>query len=75
MTPAQKKWTGIAAGILIIGAVAAHKSDSGNLVNGGAITVPFLPCHPQPDGTCRQGFNTPSTNASGTGGGLTTPTT
>lgn len=54
MTPTQKRWTGIAAGVLIVGAVAAHQADSGKpAANGGAIGKPSLPCHPQPDGTCR----------------------
>lgn len=29
MSPAQKKWTGIAAGVLVVGAIAAHRADSG----------------------------------------------
>lgn len=29
MSPAQKKWTGIAIGVVVIGAIAAHEMDSG----------------------------------------------
>ena len=54
MTPTQKKWTGIAAGVLIVGAVAAREADSGNPEAGGfAITAPSKPCTVQPNGTCR----------------------
>lgn len=53
MTPTQKKWTGIAAGVLIVGAIAAHSADSGKPDAGLAISNPTLPCHPQPNGTCR----------------------
>lgn len=29
MTPAQKKWAGFAAGVLVVGAIAAHEMDDG----------------------------------------------
>ena len=32
LTPTQQKWTGIAAGVLIVGAIAAHRDDSGQQV-------------------------------------------
>lgn len=55
MTPEQKKWTGIVAGVLVVGAIAAHQSDSGDTpaANGGAISDPSAPCVIQPDGSCR----------------------
>lgn len=53
MTPTQKKWTGIAAGVLIVGAVAAYESDSGKPDAGLAVTDPSAPCTMQPNGTCR----------------------
>jgi len=51
MTPAQKKWTGVAVGVLVVGAVAAHRADHGD---GPAPPVGKPPgCAPQPDGSCR----------------------
>lgn len=52
MTPAQKKWAGFAAGVLVVGAIAAHQSDSGSSPPL-AIADPNPPCRPQPDGSCR----------------------
>ncbi len=53
MTPTQKKWTAFAAGVLVVGAIAAHDAENGKLPRGGAITEPSFPCRPQPDGSCR----------------------
>lgn len=56
MTPQQKKITGIVAAVLIAGAIAAEKSDRGDSVNGqpaGEIGKAAMPCHHQPDGSCR----------------------
>lgn len=52
MTPTQKKWAGFAAGVLIVGAIAARDSDNGEPI-AAEITQPGNPCHPQPDGSCR----------------------
>jgi hypothetical protein len=50
MTPTQKK---VAVGVgaaLVIGAAAAHGSSNGGI----AVRQPSgLPCHQQPDGSCR----------------------
>lgn len=56
LTPTQQKWAGVAAGVLIVGAIAAHNADNnGSGVNGTNTSIgkPGLPCTPQPDGTCR----------------------
>lgn len=55
MTPVQKKWAGIAAGVLVVGAIAAHKADNGDssAAAGPVFGKPAMPCHPQPDGSCR----------------------
>jgi hypothetical protein len=50
LTPTQKTWAGFAAGVLIVGAIAAH--DSSKPV-AASLTDPTLPCRPQPDGSCR----------------------
>jgi hypothetical protein len=55
-TPTQKKWAGVAAGVLVVGAIAAHKADHGGdntAANGGELVKPGVPCHMQPDGSCR----------------------
>lgn len=53
LTPTQQKWAGVAAGVLIVGAIAAHDQDNGKPIPGAAINDPSLPCRPQPDGSCR----------------------
>ena len=53
LTPTQQKWAGIAAGVLIVGAIAAHEQDNGSPTAGRALNDPSLPCRPQPDGSCR----------------------
>jgi hypothetical protein len=45
MTPAQKRWTGVAVGVLVVGAIGAHRSDHRRPVSPG--------CTVQPDGSCR----------------------
>lgn len=43
MTPAQKKWTGVAVGVLVVGAVAANQLDrpvDHGTGGGGQITHP-----------------------------------
>lgn len=54
LTPTQKKWAGFAAGVLVVGAIAAHDADNGKdpTASAGQFGKP-LPCHPQPDGSCR----------------------
>jgi hypothetical protein len=52
LTPTQQKWAGVAASVLVVGAIAAHREDSGKPVNA-AVMDSTLPCHPQPDGSCR----------------------
>lgn len=52
LTPTQKKWTGIAVGVLVVGAVAAHQQDHGGgrpMVDDSGHLVE-VPCNP--DGTC-----------------------
>ena len=51
LTPTERKWAGVAAGVLIVGAVIAHQ-DNGE-APGRAIVDPAAPCTPQPDGSCR----------------------
>lgn len=55
MTERQKHWAGIAAGVLVVGAIAAHRGgDSATTPTSAAGTVgPGPSCHPQPDGSCR----------------------
>ena len=53
LTPTQTKWAGFAAGVLVVGAIAAHDSDSGKPPAVFTLTAPNLPCRPQPDGSCR----------------------
>jgi hypothetical protein len=50
LTPQQK--VGVIAGLLIVGAIAAHGQDHGKPV-AGAVSSPSVPCRPQPDGSCR----------------------
>lgn len=52
MTPTQKKWAGFAAGVLAVGAIAAHDAGSGKPLTNASVGG-GLPCHPQPDGSCR----------------------
>ena len=54
MTPTQQKWLGVAAGLVVVGAIAAERADSEE--SADPITQPTsrdLPCYPQPDGSCR----------------------
>lgn len=52
LTPVQKKWAGFAAGVLIVGAIAANDSSDEIVAYDQAIGgVPS--CSPQPDGSCR----------------------
>jgi hypothetical protein len=53
LTPTQKKWAGFAAGVLVVGAIAAHESDNGKALSGGAVVDAKPMCYPQPDGSCR----------------------
>lgn len=54
MTPAQKQFAGIAAGILVVGAIAAHDADNGNqIATNQSINPAGPPCTVQPDGSCR----------------------
>ena len=53
MTPTQKKWTGVAVGVLVVGAIAAHQQDHGNGGPGNTVDNGHLveiPCNA--DGTC-----------------------
>lgn len=49
MTPTQKKVAAVVGGALVIGVVAAHGSGGPTSVREPA----GLPCHRQPDGSCR----------------------
>lgn len=51
MTPTQKKWAGIAAGVLIVGAIAAHDADSGGNASPD-VQTPTVPCPSDPE-SCR----------------------
>lgn len=51
LTPTQKKWAGVAAGVLIVGAIAAHDSKDDAAANPAIGSDPS--CRPQPDGSCR----------------------
>lgn len=56
MTPAQKKWAGITASVLIVGAIAAHDADTGRASSSSAtaaLGTPSPPCVMQSEGTCR----------------------
>jgi len=56
LSPTQQKWAGVAAGVLIVGGIAAYKADHGDdpdSVAGTVVGKPGMPCTPQPDGTCR----------------------
>lgn len=54
LTPTQKKWAGVAAGVLIVGAIAAHDSkDDGSPVAHDTAIGGGPGCRPQPDGSCR----------------------
>jgi len=53
LTPTQQKWAGIAAGVLVVGAIAAHQQHSGKSTTVATFGDPSLPCRPQPDGSCR----------------------
>jgi hypothetical protein len=50
MTPTQKRVAAVVGTVVIVGAVAAHGSSN----DGIAVREPGgLPCHTQPDGSCR----------------------
>jgi hypothetical protein len=52
LTPTQKKWAGFAAGVLVVGAIAAH--DNSDEIVAYDQTIGGGPsCSPQPDGSCR----------------------
>lgn len=54
LTPTQKKWLGVAAGVIVVGTIAAHDdSDSNSTATNPAVGGPSVPCRPQPDGSCR----------------------
>jgi hypothetical protein len=53
LTPTQKRWAGFAAGVLVVGAVAAHDSDNGKPPTAGPSFEAKPMCYPQPDGSCR----------------------
>lgn len=53
LTPTQKKWAGFAAGVLVVGAIAAHDPDNGKALEPSSEFGKGLPCRPQPDGSCR----------------------
>lgn len=57
LTPTQKKWAGVAAGLIIVGTIAAHddsdSNDLGTAAVTGSVGGPSMSCHPQPDGSCR----------------------
>ena len=51
LTPTQQKWAGLAGSVLLVGAIAAHRQDSGDAP--ASLADPSLPCRPQPNGSCR----------------------
>lgn len=53
MTPTQKKWTGAVVGVLVVGAIAAHRQDNGDTLTEPEFGSPGLPCTVQRDGSCR----------------------
>lgn len=52
LTPTQKKWLGVAAGVIVVGTIAAH-DDSDPVLATTQVGDPSIPCRPQPDGSCR----------------------
>lgn len=52
LTPTQQKWAGVAASVLIVGAIAAHEQDNGG-APAAVFAPPTVPCQPQPNGSCR----------------------
>jgi hypothetical protein len=58
LSQTQKHWMEAGATVLAVGAIAAYKADhdhgagNGETVAAAQLGRP-LPCHPQPDGTCR----------------------
>lgn len=44
LTPTQQKWAGFAAGVLVVGAIAAHDADSGKPIAPPDKKRPFIPC-------------------------------
>ncbi len=54
MTEKQKRGWQIATGVLVVGAIAAHKADNGSYSVTTSSPVGAPPgCFPQPDGSCR----------------------
>jgi hypothetical protein len=48
LTPTQQKWVGIAAGVLTVGAIAAHEQDNGK----ARVPTPSVDCNSNPE-LCR----------------------
>ena len=46
MTPTQKKWTGFVAGALIVGAIAAERSENGE--DQRRVSTPAVDCQANP---------------------------
>lgn len=44
LTPTQQKWAGIAAGVLVVGAIAAHDADSGKDLHEERVPTPNVVC-------------------------------
>lgn len=53
LTPTQKKLLGFAAGVIVVGTIAAHDDDSDPVLATTEVGDPSIPCRPQPDGSCR----------------------
>lgn len=47
MTPTQKTWAGVAAGVLIVGAMVAHDADSGK-PQSPTVATPGVNCASNP---------------------------
>lgn len=47
MTPTQKKWTGIAVGVLVVGTIAAHDDSDGG-TEDGRVGTPTVNCAADP---------------------------
>lgn len=50
MTPTQKRLTGIVAGVLVVGAIAAERADNGEMQS--RVPTPSVNCQPNPE-LCR----------------------
>lgn len=52
MSPAQRKWAGIAAGVLVVGAIVTHERNEQSAPAGPSVPTPSTPCTANPE-ICR----------------------